>query len=251
MFFEEITLNRRVKFIFISLLIVLIGCTKQSYKTEIIPINNFFKNPQNSQYVLSTDGNNLAYLKPWKNRLNIFVKNLSTKVETQLTKEENADIQKIFWANKSHIIYSIDRYRNDNNSLIAISVDTKQINELSNSKNTNAYVINILPEFENEIIIQTNERDSTVFDVYRINLLNGNRQIIGQNPGNITAWLTDNNGKLRVAVSTNGVTNTILFRDDETLNFKEVKKVPFYDVFFPISFSADNKYVLSYILKYI
>jgi dipeptidyl aminopeptidase/acylaminoacyl peptidase len=224
-------------------MMIFVGCSKQSYKTEIIPINEFFKNPQNTQFELSPDGNNIAYLKPWKNRLNIFAKNLSTKVETQLTNEENSDIQKIFWANKSTIIYSIDKYGNDNNSLISISIDTKQKNQLNDSKNANAFVINLLPEFENEIIIETNERDATLFDVYRINLLTGNREIIGHNPGNITHWLTDNNGKLRVAVTTNGVNNGILYRDDENGSFKEIKNVPFSDFFFPIAFSADNKYV--------
>jgi len=224
-------------------MMIFVGCSKQSYKTEIIPINEFFKNPQNTQFELSPDGNNIAYLKPWKNRLNIFIKNLSTKVETQLTNEENSDIQIIFWANKSTIIYSIDKYGNDNNSLISISIDTKQKNQLNDSKNANAFVINLLPEFENEMIIETNERDATLFDVYRINLLTGKREIIGQNPGNITHWLTDNNGKLRVAVSTNGVNNGILYRDDENGSFKEIKNVPFSDVFFPIAFSADNKFV--------
>lgn len=224
-------------------MMIFVGCSKQSYKTEIIPINEFFKNPQNTQFELSPDGNNIAYLKPWKNRLNIFIKNLSTKVETQLTNEENSDIQIIFWANKSTIIYSIDKYGNDNNSLISISIDTKQKNQLNDSKNANAFVINLLPEFENEIIIETNERDATLFDVYRINLLTGKRKIIGQNPGNITHWLTDNNGKLRVAVSTNGVNNGILYRDDKNGSFKEIKNVPFSDVFFPIAFSADNKFV--------
>lgn len=236
-------MNRRVKIVFLSLMMIFVGCSKQSYKTEIIPINEFFKNPQNTQFELSPDGNNIAYLKPWKNRLNIFIKNLSTKVETQLTNEENSDIQIIFWANKSTIIYSIDKYGNDNNSLISISIDTKQKNQLNDSKNANAFVINLLPEFENEMIIETNERDATLFDVYRINLLTGKREIIGQNPGNITHWLTDNNGKLRVAVSTNGVNNGILYRDDENGSFKEIKNVPFSDVFFPIAFSADNKFV--------
>jgi len=236
-------LKGKIKIIFLGLFLILFGCQKQSYKSEIIPINNFFKNPQNTQFELSPDGKNIAYLKPWKNRLNIFVKNISTQIETQLTEEVSSDIKEIFWANKSKVIYSIDKYDNDYNALICISIDNKQICEISNSQNTNAFVINILPEFENEIIIQTNERDAAIFDVYRINLLTGKRKTIGQNPGNITGWLTDNNGKLRVAISTNGVTNEILYRDDENESFKKVKKVPFYNVFFPISFSANNKYV--------
>jgi len=241
--YVEFNLKGKLKIIFLGLVLILLGCQKQEYKTEIIPMEDFFKNPQNIQFELSPDGNNIAYLKPWKNRLNLFIKNLSTKVETQLTSEEKRDIGRIFWVSKSKIIYSLDKYANDNNSLICISIDTKRVNELSDSKNSNAFVINILPEFENEIIIQTNERDAGLFDVYRVNLLSGEREIIGQNPGNITDWLTDNNGKLRVAISTDGVNHGILYRDTENEKFSEIKNVNFTNIFVPILFSANNKYV--------
>lgn len=235
------------KILLFSLIIIFVGCQKQGYKTEIIPIEDFFKNPQNTQFILSPDGKNLAYLKPWKNRLNLFVKDLASKIETQITKEEKQDIQKIFWVNNSSIIYSIDKYSNDNNSLVCISLDRKQIKELTNSKNANAYIINILPEFEDEIIIQTNERDPSLYDVYRYNLSNGKKKIIGQNPGNITRWLTDHNGKLRIALSTDGVNRSVLYRDNESENFRKIKTVNFTNIFLPILFSADNKnvYVLS------
>lgn len=236
-----------IKTLLFILLLSLLGCQKQGYKTEIIPIEDFFKNPKNTQFQLSPDGNNLAFLKPWKNRLNLFVKNLSSEKEIQITKEELHDIQKIFWAGSSKIIYSIDRYNNDNSSLVSISLNKKESKELVNSKKANAYVINTLPEFENEIIIQTNERDSRFYDVYRLNLLTGEKRTIGQNPGNITFWLTDNNGKLRIALSTDGVNHSVLYRDNESENFKKIKTIKFTDIFHPILFSADNKnvYVLS------
>lgn len=243
-----VVIMKRIKKILIfSLLIVSVGCQKQGYKTEIIPIEDFFKNPQNTQFILSPDGKNLAYLKPWENRLNLFIKDLTSKVETQITEEKKHDIQKIFWGNNSNIIYSIDKYNNDNNSLVCISIDRKKIKELNNSKNSNAYVINTLPEFEDEIIIQTNERDPKNYDVYRYNLTRGKRKIIGRNPGNITRWLTDHNGKLRIALSTDGVNRGVLYRDNESENFKKIKTVNFTENFLPILFSADNKnvYVLS------
>ena len=240
-------MKRITKTLLFSLLIIFVGCQKQGYKTEIIPIEDFFKNPQNTEFQLSPDGKNLAYLKPWKNKLNLFAKNLTSGVESQITREEKHDIQRIFWVTSSKIIYSIDKYNNDNNSLICISLDGKHNKELTNSKKANAYIINILPEFEDEIIIQTNERDPGLYDVYRYNLSTGKKKTIGQNPGNITRWLTDHNGKLRVALSTDGVNHGVLYRDNESENFKTIKTINFTNIFHPILFSADNKnvYVLS------
>ncbi len=240
-------MKRVTKILLFSLLIIFVGCQKQGYETEIIPIQDFFKNPKNTQFQLSPDGKNLAYLKPWKNRLNLFVKNLSSDVERQITEEAKQDIHEVFWVSNSKIIYSIDKYNNDNSSLVCISLDKTHNIELTNSKKTNAYVINTLSEYEDEIIIQTNERDARFFDVYRYNLLTGKKKTIGQNPGNITRWLTDNNGKLRVALSTDGVNQGVLYRDNESENFKKIKTVNFTNIFYPVLFSADNKnvYVLS------
>lgn len=227
----------------VLLTILLLGCQKQEYKTNIIPITDLFKNPKNISLKLSPEGSKIALLKSWNNRMNIFVRNMDTNEEIQITKEKDVNIESFFWISEAKILYQIDKYGNDNNSLISLSLNGNNRKELTNSKESTAYVINILPEFEDEIIIQTNERDHSLFDVYRLNLNSGKKKIIGQNPGNVTHWLTDNNGKLRVAVKSDGVSNIILYRKSETEKFKEVKKVNFTDRFFPVIFADNNKYL--------
>ena len=229
----------------LSIFIVL-GCQKQEYKTNIIPIHELFKNPKSIALKLSPSGDKIALLKSWHNRLNIFVKDINTNKEIQITKEKDVNIERFFWVSETKILYLVDKFGNDNHALICVSLDGTHQKELTNSKESTTYVINVLPEFEDEIIIQTNERDQTLFDVYRLNLLSGERKIIGQNPGNVTQWLTDNNGKLRVAVKSDGVSNVILYRKSENDKFREVKKINFTDHFYPVLFSKNNKdiYVL-------
>lgn len=41
---------------------------------RVIPMKDFFKNPEVAGFEISPDGNYLAYLKPYENRLNVFVK---------------------------------------------------------------------------------------------------------------------------------------------------------------------------------
>ena len=55
------------------------------------------------------------------------------------------------------------------------------------------------------MLIQMNKENPQVFDVYRINVNSGDMTVVGQNPGNITGWQTDHNGKLRMAITTDGV----------------------------------------------
>ena len=49
-----------------------------------------------------------------------------------------------------------------------------------------------------------------MFDVYRINVNSGELVLIAENPGNITGWVTDNDGLLRVALATDGVDTSLL-----------------------------------------
>ncbi|MDA3860567.1 MAG: S9 family peptidase [Melioribacteraceae bacterium] len=234
-------------FLFSLLAILFIGCQNQEYKTEIIPIESLFKNPKSIALKLSPSGNKIAHLKSWNNRLNVFVKNFSNNTEIQITHEKDASVESFFWISETKVLYLIDKYSNDNKALICVSLDGTNNKELTDSKNFTTYVINVLPEFEDEIIIQTNERDQTVFDVYRLNLLSGKKIVIGKNPGNVTHWLTDNNGKLRISVKSDGVNNVIQYRKTERENFKEVKTVNFTTQFYPVLFTKNNKnlYVLS------
>lgn len=46
--------------------------------------------------------------------------------------------------------------------------------------------------------------------------------MIEENPGNITGWITDHNGDIKLAVTTDGVNTSLLYRNDHTLPFKTI-----------------------------
>ncbi len=240
---QKMDKKRILIFIGISLLAITLGCQKAKYEVPIIPLEDFFKNPQNTHFELSPNGQYIASLRPWKNRLNVFIQKTGDDNLIQITSSEKRDIAKFFWANNQKILYLQDIHANDNYSLFCINIEGGESRELTSSESSTSYVIDELPENDDEVIIQTNERNPQLFDVYRLNITTGKKKIIGQNPGNITKWLTDFNGKLRVAISTDGVNQNVLYRKKENGNFKIVKKLNFKEEFFPILFTPDNKYV--------
>ncbi|MEN8194602.1 MAG: S9 family peptidase [Bacteroidota bacterium] len=234
------------RFIFVSIALIAfiaVGCQKAEYEVPLIPLEDFFKNPQNTHFELSPNGEFIASLKPWKNRLNIFIQKVGEDSLIQITKSETRDIAKFFWANDRKILFLQDIHNNDHYSLFCTNIMEGKSRELTNSKNSTTHIIDDLSENEDEIIIQTNERDPKVFDVYRLNLISGKKKVIAQNPGNITHWLTDFDGKLRVAMATDGVNHSILYRKRESDKLKIVKKINFKDKFYPIQFTPDNKYI--------
>jgi dipeptidyl aminopeptidase/acylaminoacyl peptidase len=92
------------------------------------------------------------------------------------------------------------------------------------------------------------KRDSTVFDVYRLNVRDGKMEMAVKNPGNITDWITDSKGQLRLAISSDGVNETLLYRENENKPFTPIFTNSFTTTLKPISFSeteADVVYAIS------
>ena len=57
----------------IYLLILLIGCNQMINKAPLIPMEDFMRNPEKSSFQISPDGNHIAFMKPWKIRMNVFI----------------------------------------------------------------------------------------------------------------------------------------------------------------------------------
>ena len=72
-----------------------------------------------------------------------------------------------------------------------------------------------LEDDPDHILISHNQRDPQVFDVYRVNVHTGAGVLVAQNPGNIVGWQTDHAGKVRAAVTSDGLNTTLLYRDNE------------------------------------
>jgi hypothetical protein len=68
-------------------------------------------------------------------------------------------------------------------------------------------------------------------------------KMVAENPGNISGWLTDNNGRLRVAVATDGVATTLLYRQTEEGSFRPIVTTDFKDSIDPLYFTFDNQHL--------
>ncbi|MFH2031483.1 MAG: S9 family peptidase [Bacteroidota bacterium] len=227
----------------LSITLLISACKTEEPEAELIPLKDFFRNPEKTHFQLSPNGEYIAYLKTWKNRLNLFTEEIETKKITQVTQCEGRDIPKYYWVSNNKLVYVKDVEGNDYYSLFAVDVKGENHIQLTTSKNSSVSVIDPLETNADEAIIRTNIRNEKAYDVYRINVNTGKMKIIAENPGNITHWLTDHNGLLRVAVASDGVNSAILYRDNESEQFRIVSATDFKEMLFPIWFTPDNKYV--------
>jgi dipeptidyl aminopeptidase/acylaminoacyl peptidase len=233
-------------YFFFFVLASVVSCTMEK-ATKRIPIENFFNVPINTSYLISPDGKYISYLKPDNNRIHIYVETLDGKTTTQLTCDSNRSIANYFWASNNEILYLKGASENMEPGLFAVNIDGNNKRELLSFPNTKIRLISSGPLSDGQVLVSLNKRDSTVFDAYRLNMQTGSLSLLFQNPGNITKWYSDPSGKLRMAIASDGVNETLLYRDKESQNFRSVLTNNFKTSILPISFSADNSciYALS------
>lgn len=221
--------------LFMTLLSINLFAQKQ------IPLRDFFRNPEKANYQLSPDGKHISFLSPYNGRLNIYVKNLATGIETRITEAKERDITIYFWKGNNKICYLQDVGGDENYKLYVVNIDGSDFKVLTPYEKVVTQIIDDLKDNDNEMLIALNKRNPMVFDVYRINVNTGEMTMIAENPGNITEWHTDHDGKLRVAVATDGVNTSLLYRENESEPFKIVKTTSFKETLSPVLFTFDNK----------
>ena len=212
-------------------------------KKGLIPLEDFFKNSEIRGVQLSPNGRYLAYLKPYKNRMNVHVRTVdNSESEKRMTSQTTRDILTFAWKENDTLIFIRDFGGDENFHIFRVFATGKGEEDLTPFKDTRVSVIDWLDGISDDhILIGTNQRDKKVFDAYRLNAKTGEIKMIAENPGYFTGWMTDHEGKLRVALSTEGINDSVYYRDTEEEEFQKIITTDFTDSFMPCLFTFDNK----------
>lgn len=208
-----------------------------------IPLKDFFRNPEKTGYQISPDGNYFSYLTSWENRLNIYVQKVGSNEAVRVTSAKERDISGYFWKGNNKIMYLQDKAGDENFKLYSVNKDGSDLKLLSPEDKVRTEIVDDLEEIDDFMLVSMNERNPQAFDVYRINVNTGEKKMIAENPGNIMGWMTDHDGKLRVATASDGVNSVLMYRETEDAPFKEVLTTNFRETVEPLFFSFDNKFV--------
>ena len=230
-----------LKTFFIAVSLVAAAPAVQAQAAKQIPLRDFFKNPDQAGHALSPDGQQLAWLAPWESRRNIYVRPLAGGPATRVTAETARDIAAFGWKGSNRLIYGKDFGGDENFHIVSVDRKGEGLKDLTPGEKVKANLVDILIDDDDHIIVSHNRRDAKVFDVFRINVNTGEEKLIAQNPGNITGWKTDHDGKLRVATTTDGVNTSLLYRDKEDENFKPILTTNFKESVSPLFFTFDNR----------
>lgn len=208
---------------------------------QLIPLRDFFRNPEESGHTISPDGNYIGFLRPWNSRMNVFVQKVGETEAVRVTSVTERDIPGFFWANDNRIVYSLDEGGDENFHLYAVDRDGSNLLDLTPYEETRAGVVDDLRDDPEHMLIQHNRRDKRAFDVFKINVNTGESKQLVENPGNLVSFLADHDGHLRVATSTDGVNTSLLYRETDQDEFKTILTTNFRQSVSPLFFTYDNK----------
>ncbi|MCD4745302.1 MAG: S9 family peptidase [Bacteroidales bacterium] len=245
-------MKRKTNLLFIAIIItgvifLIEGCTntgKEIMKAKLIPLEDFFKNPEKTAYQISPDGKYYSYMGPYENRMNIYVQEIGKEETIRLTSETDRDIAGYFWPNNNQILFLKDNGGDENYKLYGVNIDGSDLKCFTDYEDVRTKIIDELEDIPNEVIIGMNKRNPQAFDPYRLNIETGEMEMIAENPGNIQGWMFDHNGKLRIAYAiTDGVNTSLLYRETEKDEWETVLTTNFKETMAPYFFTFDNKNV--------
>lgn len=211
-------------------------------------VEDFFRHPKKNRFQLSPDGTHFSYMGPYQRRQNIFVQPIGSDNTTRITSEIDRDISWYCWKSNYRIIYLKDNGGDENFQLYAVNTDGSQAKDLTPYDGVRINVIDGLEDIEEEIIIGMNKNNPQLFEPYRLNIITGELVLLAKNDNPIEpldGWMVDHDGKLRVASKlVGGTSTTLMYRDNETEEFREVLTTDFRESVHPLFFEFDNSSIV-------
>ncbi|HKV93054.1 MAG TPA: alpha/beta fold hydrolase [Candidatus Angelobacter sp.] len=212
-----------------------------------------FGNPEIAGAELSPDGKYIAFLKPWKDTRNIYVKSVDEPFSAArlLTMETKRPIPGFSWTRDSKaILYVKDHDGDENFNIYAVDPAAKPAageeapasRDLTGLKGVRVAVYDRPKNQPDVVYIGLNDRDKAWHDLYKLKISTGEKTLVRKNTERITGWDFDLAGNLRLATrSAENGDNEILRVDPD--KFTKIYSCSVFEICTPVRFQKDGKLV--------
>ena len=164
-----------------------------------IPIGRFFANDQsNWHYRVSPDGSRLAWVASHRSRATIFFRTLPAGEVAVIETGSPRGVRNFVWAADSRrILYAQDTDGDENYHLYLTSTEAPGMlpRDLTPWPGSRSWVARVIRGEPRHVIVASNRREPTVFDLWRIELDGGEATLVAENPGDVVEWLPDWEGR--------------------------------------------------------
>ncbi|HUI53843.1 MAG TPA: alpha/beta fold hydrolase [Bryobacteraceae bacterium] len=210
-----------------------------------------FGNPEIAGAQLSPDGKYIAFLKPWNDTRNVWVKKTSAPFSEArlLTTETKRPIPAYFWTRDAkYILYVKDNdgdenfnlYAVDPSALAAPGAETPLSRDLTGLKGVVVQIYSTPKNDPDTAYIGINDRDKAWHDLYKLKLSTGEKTLIRKNTEKIAGWIFDLSGQLRLAFHTTDSGDQEILRVDSDALTK-IYSCNVFETCDPLRFHKDGK----------
>lgn len=183
---------------------VLAGCATQAVHPSLrsvdklpplIPVHDFVANRgSNFAYSISPDGSKLAWVAVKGVSLHFFIKDLRHGTVRALP--AGNFYGRFVWAQDSrHLLFSLTLR---NGYYGWVSMDTAQATPklwyFTPSKGVRAFLVAQSIDKPMQVLVAHNQRDPSLFDLYRVDLRTFKQTLVAKNPGDVSQWLAGPRG---------------------------------------------------------
>jgi len=169
-----------------------------------------FGNPEIAAAQLSPNGQYIAFLKPWKETRNVYVKAVGEPFSAArlLTTESKRPIPGFFWTRDSkYILYVKDHDGDENYNVYAVDPAAKPAagaeapasRDLTGLKGVRVILYGAPKSDPDIVYIGLNDRDKAWHDLYKLQISTGEKTLLRKNTDRIVGWDFDLKGQLRLA----------------------------------------------------
>ena len=225
----------------------------QSPLPPLIDRELIFGNPEIAAAQISPDGKYLAFIKPWKDTRNIWVKRTEEPFSSArlLTTEAKRPIASFMWARDGKYIAYVKDHEGDENfnvytvdpsAAAPAGADAPPSRDLTGLKGIKVQLLSAPKQDPDILYIGLNDRDKAWHDLYKLKISTGERTLIRKNTERISGWVFDLKGQLRLAlrVADNGDQEILRLDAD---GFTKVYSCNVFEECAPLQFHKDGKRV--------
>ena len=219
---------------------------KQMMEDKLISREVLFGNPDHIATRISNDGQNISFLAPKEGVLNVWIAPASSPHQAKvITDEKQRGVRGYFWAkDNEHIIYAQDKKGDENWRLYSVHITSLKQVDLTPTEGVRASVLKLSSNFPKEMLISLNDRVPEYFDIYKVNIDTGNRELIYANTENYSHFVADDNFNIRVGYKMlpSGESEIYLFENGDTSKPKLFQTISVEDMLTtnPLHISGDG-----------
>lgn len=172
---------------------------------DLITVEDFFSPPERTAASISPDGTRIAYLAPWRSRLNVWVRDIDGASPARcVTADDTRSVYIYRWTHDSRwLLYLQDGGGDELWHVYRVDLEdpAADIVDLTPFPGVRA-TFELLKGRPGKAVVQLNKRNPELFDAYELDIATGELTMLAQNPGNVVSWLCSPDGQLFSSVLT-------------------------------------------------